>query len=41
MVNVARPTVSRTKAFVTDTYNTLEKTQIEKLSNASEKGDRV
>ena len=29
------------KVFVTDTYNTLEKAQIEKLSFASEKGDKI
>jgi len=30
-----------TKVFAPDTYNTLEKAQIEKLSFAPEKGDKI
>ncbi len=33
-------TTCGTKAFALDTYNTLEKAQMKKLSNASEKGDK-
>ena len=40
LVNVASPTGSGSKEYVTDTANTREQAQIEKLSNASEKGDK-
>ena len=33
-------TTCGTRAFALDTYNTLEKAQMKKLSNASEKGDK-
>ena len=41
LVNAVRTTGSGTKVFVTGTANTLEKAQIEKLSNAAEKGDKI
>lgn len=41
LVNVVRTTGSGGKENVTDTANTLEQVQIEKLSNASEKGDKI
>ena len=41
LVNVVRTTVSRTKTFVTDTYNTLEKAQIEKYQMCLKKGIKI
>ena len=41
LVNVVRTTGSRGEVFVIDTANTLEKAQIEKISNVPEKGYQI
>lgn len=41
LANVASPTGSGSKEYVTDTANTREQAQIEKLSNASEMGYKI
>ena len=39
-VLIGSPAISGGKEYVTDTANTLEQAQIEKISNAAEKGDK-